>query len=103
MALHSDCESRGSCVRLARTSLRRRPCEMAPERLRFYFQAQESRRNSTQAPSLCDDRIDPAVALSRTVQCGLVERPTSPTLDENLARETEIKVFGPNLLRLFCG
>ena len=68
-------------------------CGMAPERLRSILMPQESRRNSSRAPSLCDDRIDPAVALSRTHAM----RPCSPTRkpstqDENLARETE-KMF----------
>ena len=66
---------------------------MAPERLYSILMPQKSRRNSSQAPSLCDDRIDPAVALSRT----RAMRPCSPThkpctQDENLARETE-KMF----------
>ena len=77
---------------------------MAPERLRSILMAQESRRNSSRAPISGDDRIDPAVALSRI----RAMRPCSPTYkpstqDENLARETEKNVCGPNLLGLFCG
>ena len=63
---------------------------MAQERLRSILMPQEGRRNSSRAPSLCDDRIDPAVALSRL----RAMRPCSPTYkpstqDENMARETE--------------
>ena len=50
-------------------------CGMAQERLRSILMPQEGRRNSSRAPSLCDDRIDPAVALSRI----RAMRPCSPT------------------------
>ena len=86
MALRTDCESRGPCVRLAR--------EMAPERLRFYSYDMKGRRNSSSWDRLGDPSLCDAVALSRTVQCGLAERHMglTNTTDENLACETE-KIF----------
>ena len=73
-------------------------CGMAPERLRSILMPQDSRRNSSRAPSLCDDRIDPAVALSRI----RAMRPCSPTYKPSIATRMKIwrvrpkNVCGPN-------
>ena len=48
-------------------------CGMAPERLRSILMAQESRRNSSRAPSLCEPRA-PGAAISATFLGLRIER-----------------------------
>ena len=58
---------------------------MAPQLLQFYSYALEGRRNSSQASSYDGRLVYPAVALSRTVQFGPVERPMGLVLQMKIS------------------